>query len=186
MKLHSIILSLSILLIAQTAFAQCGSSKSKHHASHSWSHHDDLVDVVSNNENFGTLTVALKTAELVSTLQKEGPFTVFAPSNAAFDKLPDGTVEGLLKPESKGQLTKILTYHVVEGTFYAKDLINAIQNSNGQYQIKTVSGGRLTASLRGSTVIITDETGARTAVLQTDVNASNGVAHVIDSVLLPK
>lgn len=186
MKLHSIILSLVFIVLAQASFAQCGSSKSKHQASYTWNQHEDIIDIVSGNDNFATLTVAVKTAGLVSTLQGEGPFTVFAPTNAAFAKLPDGTVETLLKPESKDQLTKILNYHVVAGEFLAKDVINAIKSSNGKFEIKTVSGDRLIASLQGDTVILTDETGAKAAVLQTDIEASNGVAHVIDSVVLPK
>ena len=185
MKLHSIILSLAFILVTQTLTAQCG-SKSHHARQASYTHLQDLVDIVSNNDNFGTLTVAVKTAGLVSTLQSDGPFTVFAPTNAAFAKLPDGTVATLLKPENKDQLTKILTYHVVAGEFKAKDVFNAIQSSGGRFEIKTVSGDKLIASLEGDTVILTDETGAKAAVLQTDIDASNGVAHVIDSVVLPK
>ena len=184
MKLHSIILSFIFVLSASAAFAQCSSSKTTHQAS--WNGHNDLVEIVTGNDNFGTLTVALKTAGLVSTLQGDGPFTVFAPTNAAFAKLPAGTVETLLKPENKDQLTKILTYHVVAGEFFAKDVINAIKASNGKFQIETISGDRLIASLQGDTVILTDETGAKAAILQTDIDASNGVAHVIDSVVLPK
>jgi len=186
MKLHSLILSLIFIGIANLGLAQCSSHKNTHAKQASWSQHEDLIDIVTSNDNFATLTVAVKTAGLVGTLQGDGPFTVFAPTNAAFAKLPDGTVQTLLKPESKEQLTKILTYHVIAGEFYARDVINAIKSSNGSFEIKTVSGDRLIASLSGDTVILTDETGAKSAILQTDIKASNGVAHVIDSVVLPK
>lgn len=187
MKLHSIFTALIFIAFTQMATAQCGSSKSHHQTKQtSWSHQNNLVDIVTGNDNFGTLTVALKTAGLVSTLESDGPFTVFAPTNAAFAKLPDGTVASLLRPESKDQLTKILTYHVVAGEFLAKDVINAIKSSGGEFVIKTVSGDKLVASMQDGTVILTDEAGGKSAVLQTDIDASNGVAHVIDSVVLPK
>jgi len=185
MKLHSIILGLFILLTSQAALAQCG-SKSKHNVHRSsWSQNEDLVDIVSSNESFGTLTVALKTAGLVKSLKADGPFTVFAPSNAAFAKLPEGTVETLLKPENKDKLGKILGYHVVAGNFNAGDIINAIKASNGSFEIETLSGDTLKATLSSGTVILVDEMSNRSAVLQTDINASNGIAHVIDSVVLP-
>lgn len=185
MNLRSIFLSLTFVLIFQGLQAQCGSSKA-HARTASYTHHNNLVDLVTGSDDFSTLTVALKTADLVGTLQGDGPFTVFAPTNSAFSKLPEGTVESLLKPESKETLTKILTYHVVAGEFFAKDVVNAIKASNGKFEIKTVSGDKLIASLSGDTVILTDETGAKSAVLKTDLDASNGVAHVIDSVVLPK
>ena len=131
------------------------------------------------------MLTAVKTADLVNTLEGNGPFTVFAPVNAAFSKLPEGTVKTLLLPESKSTLTKILTYHVVAGEFKAKDVINAINASGGEFSIKTVSGDILKATLRNGSVILTDEKGGVTAVTTTDVNASNGVIHIIDSVLLP-
>jgi len=185
MKLHSTIFSLLFLFSFQFLSAQCGSHKKSHHAS-SWNNHSDLVDIVSNSDDFSTLTVALKTAGLVKTLQGDGPFTVFAPTNAAFAKLPDGTVASLLKPNSKSQLSKVLTYHVIEGRFTAKDVINGIKSSNGKFEIQTVSGDKLIASLESNTVLLTDENGNKSAILQTDLDASNGIAHVIDSVVLPQ
>jgi len=119
-------------------------------------------------------------------LQSKGPFTVFAPTNAAFDKLPQGTVESLLKPENKAKLAAILTYHVVAGKLEAKDVIAAIKKGNGKAVLTTVQGGKLTASLDGAKLVITDEKGGKSTVTATDLNASNGVIHVVDSVLLPK
>ncbi|MBT8233220.1 MAG: fasciclin domain-containing protein [Saprospiraceae bacterium] len=184
MKLQSIILSLSFILLSNLAIAQCGSHSKTSNAS--WNHQSDLVDIVSGSNDFTTLTVALKTAGLVKTLQGDGPFTVFAPTNSAFAKLPDGTVATLLKPENKSQLSKILTYHVVEGRFTARDIINAIKSSDGSFEVKAVSGDRLTASIQNDTVILTDENGNKSAVLKTDLDSSNGIAHVIDSVVLPQ
>lgn len=184
MKFQTFIFALTFIFASQVSNAQCGSHK-KNNRNISWNHHSDLVDIVSGSNDFSTLTVALKTAGLVKTLQSEGPFTVFAPSNSAFAKLPDGTVESLLKPGSKDKLTKILTYHVIAGEFNAKDIINGIKSSNGKFEVETVSGDRLIASLQGDTVLLTDENGNKSAVLKTDLNASNGIAHVIDSVVLP-
>ena len=172
------------ILSFQLLNAQCDSHKKSSHSS-SWNNHSDLVDIVSNSDDFSTLTVALKTAGLVKTLQGDGPFTVFAPTNAAFAKLPDGTVASLLKPNNKTKLSKILTYHVIEGRFTAKDVINGIKSSNGKFEIQTVSGGKLIATLDSNTVLLTDENGNKSAILQTDLDASNGIAHVIDSVVLP-
>lgn len=186
MKLHTVILVALIILSSTSVQSQCNTNSNHHAQKTSWHDRDNLIDVVSDNDNFGTLSVAVKTAGLASTLESEGPFTVFAPTNNAFAKLPDGTVESLLKPESRNQLKNILSYHVVQGEFLARDVINAIKSSNGKFEIETVNGGILTASLQGDTVILTDETGSRSAILQTDVKSSNGVAHVIDSVVLPK
>ena len=151
----------------------------------SWHGGNDIIDIASGSDDFGTLTAAVKTAGLVETLQGDGPFTVFAPTNTAFAKLPDGTVASLLRPENKKALTEVLTYHVVAGEFKAKDVVNAIQSSGGKFTVETVSGGELTASLSNGTVILTDEKGRSAAVTQTDVDASNGVVHVIDTVVLP-
>lgn len=185
MKLRSIIFSLTLLFSFNLLNAQCGSHKKSSHTS-SWNNHSDLVDIVSNSDDFSTLTVALKTAGLVKTLQSDGPFTVFAPTNAAFAKLPDGTVSSLLKPNNKSQLSKVLTYHVIEGRFTAKDVINGIKSSDGKFEIQTVSGDKLIASIESDTVLLTDENGNKSAILQTDLDASNGIAHVIDSVVLPQ
>lgn len=147
---------------------------------------DTIVSVAASNDNFTTLVAAVKAAGLVDTLNGEGPFTVFAPVNDAFGKLPKGTVADLLKPENKKLLTAILTYHVVAGEFKAKDVLAAIKANNGKFDIKTVQGGTLTASLKNGKVILTDVKGNTSTVVITDVAASNGVVHAIDTVVMPK
>ncbi len=145
-----------------------------------------IVGVAAGNENFSTLVAAVKAAGLVDTLSSDGPFTVFAPTNAAFAKLPEGTVASLLKPENKGTLTAVLTYHVVAGKFDAAAVVGAIKANNGSFVVKTVQGGSLTASLKGDNVILTDEKGNVSTVVIADVAASNGIIHAIDSVVMPK
>jgi len=145
----------------------------------------NIVGVAAGNENFSTLVAAVKAANLVETLSGNGPFTVFAPVNAAFDKLPEGTVAGLLKPENKESLTTILTYHVVAGKFMAADVVKAIEDNEGKFTIATVQGGTLTASLSDGNVILTDTKGNTSKIIITDVAASNGVIHAIDSVVMP-
>lgn len=145
----------------------------------------NIVENAVNSADHTTLVAAVKAAGLVETLSSKGPFTVFAPVNSAFDKLPAGTVETLLKPENKGTLTKILTYHVIAGNFSAKDVIGAIKKGNGKAEFTTVSGGKLYGSLDGKKVVLTDEKGGKATVTIADVKQSNGVIHVIDSVVLP-
>ncbi|MBI2272388.1 MAG: fasciclin domain-containing protein [Bacteroidetes bacterium] len=145
-----------------------------------------VVDIAVGSKDHTTLVAAVKAADLVSTLQSAGPFTVFAPTNAAFAKLPAGTVENLLKAENKATLAKILTYHVVAGNLDAAAVVKAIIDGNGKVVVKTVSGGNLTASLKDGKVILTDENGATATVVATDLKAGNGVIHVIDGVVLPK
>lgn len=145
-----------------------------------------VVDVAVGSKDHSTLVVAVKAADLVSTLQGKGPFTVFAPTNEAFAKLPKGTVENLLKTENKATLAKILTYHVVAGNLDAAAVITAIKDGKGKVTLKTVSGGTLTASLKNGKVILTDEKGGIATVTATDLKAGNGVVHVIDTVLMPK
>jgi uncharacterized surface protein with fasciclin (FAS1) repeats len=144
-----------------------------------------IVGVAASNDNFTTLVAAVKAADLVSTLNSEGPFTVFAPTNAAFAKLPEGTVETLLKAENKGTLTSILTYHVVAGEFKAAAVLEAIEKNNGSFTIPTVNGEKLTASLRDGKVVLKDSKGNYSTVIMTDVDASNGVIHAIDTVVMP-
>jgi uncharacterized surface protein with fasciclin (FAS1) repeats len=144
-----------------------------------------IVGVAVANENFTTLVATVKAAGLVETLSGSGPFTVFAPLNSAFEKLPAGTVEGLLKPESKDALTSILTYHVVAGKFMAADVVKAIGDHNGSFSIPTVQGGTLTATIVDGSVILTDAKGNASKVVLTDVTASNGVIHAIDTVVMP-
>lgn len=145
-----------------------------------------VVDVAVSSKDHSTLVVAVKAADLVSTLQSAGPFTVFAPTNEAFAKLPKGTVENLLKPENKATLTKILTYHVIAGNLDAAAVVKAITDGKGKVTLKTVSGGKLIASLKNGKVILTDEKGGTAIVTATDLKAENGVVHVIDTVLMPK
>jgi uncharacterized surface protein with fasciclin (FAS1) repeats len=146
----------------------------------------DVVDIAIGSADHTTLVAAVKAADLVSTLKGAGPFTVFAPTNAAFAKLPEGTVESLLKPENKAQLAKILTYHVVSGNIDAAGVMAAIKSGKGKAVLTTVSGGKLTASLDKDKVKLTDEAGNSAFVTATDLKGSNGIVHVIDGVVLPK
>lgn len=145
----------------------------------------NIVANAVNSKDHTTLVAAVKAAGLVDTLEGPGPFTVFAPVNAAFDKLPAGTVDTLLKPENKNQLVNVLTYHVVAGKVSSADLVNMIKKGHGKAELKTVEGGTLTASLMGGKVMLTDEKGGMATVTIADVYQSNGVIHVVDSVLLP-
>jgi uncharacterized surface protein with fasciclin (FAS1) repeats len=145
----------------------------------------DIVDNAVNSADHTTLVAAVKAAGLVQTLKGKGPFTVFAPTNAAFDKLPAGTVETLVKPENKEMLTRILTYHVVAGKYDAKKLMKEIKKGNGTATLKTVSGGTLMAMMVGNSVVLKDEKGNTSTVTIADVRQSNGVIHVIDTVVMP-
>jgi len=155
-------------------------------SSAAFSQSKDVVDIAIGSADHTTLVAAVKAADLVTTLKGKGPFTVFAPTNAAFDKLPEGTVAGLLKPESKAQLAKILTYHVVSGNLDAAAVTAAIKSGNGKAVITTVSGGKLTVSLDNGKVKLVDENGNAAYVTAADLKGSNGVVHVIDAVVLPK
>lgn len=146
----------------------------------------DIIDNAVNSADHTTLVAAVKAAGLVETLKGKGPFTVFAPTNAAFDKLPAGTVDTLLQPENKGMLTNILTYHVLAGRFDSKTIMSKIKAGKGKAWFKTVSGGTLTAWMDGGSLVIADEKGEQSRVTIADVFQSNGVIHVVDSVLLPK
>jgi uncharacterized surface protein with fasciclin (FAS1) repeats len=146
----------------------------------------DVVDIAIGSADHTTLVTAVKAADLVGTLKGKGPFTVFAPTNAAFAKLPAGTVESLLKPESKSKLATILTYHVVSGNLDAAAVIAAVNAGKGKAEVTTVSGGKLTVTLEGNKVKLTDENGKSAFVTAADLKGSNGVVHVIDGVVLPK
>jgi uncharacterized surface protein with fasciclin (FAS1) repeats len=146
----------------------------------------DIVDNAVNSKDHTTLVAAVKAAGLVETLKSAGPFTVFAPTNDAFAKLPAGTVDNLLKPENKASLTKVLTYHVVAGKMDAADLAKAIKAGGGKATLKTVAGGTLTASMKGKNIMLSDENGGMATVTISDVYQKNGVIHVINSVVLPK
>ncbi len=145
----------------------------------------DIIDNAVNSKDHTTLVAAVKAADLVSTLKGPGPFTVFAPTNEAFAKLGD-TVNTLLKPENKETLKKVLTYHVVAGKFTAADVQKAVETGGGKAELKTVSGGILTAKLSGDDVILTDEKGGSAKVTVPDVIQLNGVIHVVDAVVQPK
>ena len=145
----------------------------------------DIVDNAVNSKDHTTLVAAVKAAGLVDTLKSTGPFTVFAPTNSAFNALPAGTVDTLLKPENKATLTKVLTYHVVSGNFDSKAIAKAIKKGKGKATFKTVAGGTLTASMNGKSLVITDEKGGKSTVTIADVRQSNGIIHVVDAVLLP-
>ena len=146
----------------------------------------NIVENAVNSNDHTTLVAAVKAAGLVETLTSAGPFTVFAPTNAAFNLLPAGTVESLVKPENKATLASILTYHVVSGKFSAKDIVKMIKAGKGKAEIKTVSGGILTATRKGNKIMVKDSKGGVALVTIANVNQSNGVIHVIDHVLLPK
>jgi uncharacterized surface protein with fasciclin (FAS1) repeats len=145
----------------------------------------DIVDNAVNSKDHTTLVAAVKAAGLVDTLKSPGPFTVFAPTNAAFAALPPGTVDTLLKPENKGTLTTVLTYHVVPGRMDAAALMSAINAGGGKAMLKTASGGTLTATMSGGKVMVTDAKGGMATVTIANVYQSNGVIHVVDKVLLP-
>ena len=179
-KLSSIALALVMSVSTVTAIAQVTVGGAPMSAN------KDIIDNAVNSKDHTTLVAAIKAAGLVETLKGPGPFTVFAPTNAAFTALPAGTVDTLLKPESKPALTKVLTYHVVAGKMDAASLTKAITAGGGKASLKTVSGGTLTAMAAGGKVTVTDESGGSANVTIADVMQSNGVIHVVDKVLLPK
>lgn len=145
----------------------------------------NIVENAVNSADHTTLVAAVKAADLVGTLSSAGPFTVFAPTNAAFAKLPAGTVDTLVKPENKATLTKILTYHVVAGNMDSKSIAKAIKKGNGKAELTTVAGGKLWAMMDGANLILTDEKGGKSMVTIADVRQSNGVIHVVDTVVMP-
>ena len=161
-------------------------------AAHQHSHHGQsaragrtVVDLAVGSPDFSTLVTAVQAAGLAETLSGKGPFTVFAPTNAAFAKLPAGTVDTLVQPANREQLTRVLTYHVVPGRINAAQLTQRIRRGGGTATLTTVQGGKLTARLRGSTVVLTDAKGGTSRVTKTNLNASNGVIHAIDTVVMP-
>ncbi len=147
---------------------------------------NDIVDVAAGSNDHTTLVQAIRAADLVTTLKGKGPFTVFAPTNSAFANLPKGTLDDLLKPENKSKLAGILTYHVVSGNLNEKAILAAIQDGNGKSILTTVAGEKLTATIVNGKVVLTDEKGGKATVSATNLEATNGVIHVIGAVLLPK
>lgn len=182
-KLSSVVVAVVMsvsALSAVSAFAQVTVGGAPMYAS------KDIIDNAVNSKDHTTLVAAVKAAGLVDTLKGPGPFTVFAPTNAAFAALPAGTVDTLLKPENKPALTKVLTYHVVAGKMDAAMLKKAVMDGGGKATLPTVSGGTLIAMASGGGVSVMDESGGTAHVTTADVNQSNGVIHVMDKVLLPK
>lgn len=175
---------LSLCVSASSAFAQCHNSHAKARTV-SYTHGKDIVDIAASADDFTTLVAAVKAADLVSTLKSDGPFTVFAPTNDAFDKLPKGTVESLLEPKAKEKLTTILAYHVIPTKISAEMLVMAIEATGGNFQMKTVAGSTLTATIKNGRPALVDAQGNTSYIIKTDVNASNGTIHVIDTVVLP-
>jgi uncharacterized surface protein with fasciclin (FAS1) repeats len=179
-KLASIGLAIAMSVTAASAFAQVMVGGAPMLAS------KDIIDNAVNSKDHTTLVAAVKAAGLVETLKGPGPFTVFAPTNAAFAALPAGTVDTLLKPENKAMLSGILTYHVVAGKMDAAAITKAIADGKGSAMLKTVAGGTLTAKAAGGKVMVMDEKGGSSTVTIADVYQSNGVIHVVDKVLLSK
>ncbi|MBL8180963.1 MAG: fasciclin domain-containing protein [Blastocatellia bacterium] len=145
-----------------------------------------IVGIAAGSADHTTLVAAVKAAGLVDTLNGAGPFTVFAPVNGAFDKLPAGTVATLLKPENKAMLTGILTYHVVAGNLDSKAVAKAIKKGGGKVELTTVAGGKLWAMMDGKNVVLKDEKGGMSTITAVDLKGSNGVIHVIDTIVMPK
>ena len=196
-----ILKTFTVLAFAGLLFASCGESKknteevvvetevaevSNEMAMSEVQETPTIVGVAAGNENFSTLVAAVKAADLVDALNGEGPLTVFAPTNAAFAELPEGTVASLLMPENKSTLAGILTYHVVAGKFEAAAVIDAINSNEGKFTVDTLNGGQITLSLNDGKVILTDANGGTSTVDIADVADSNGVIHAIDSVCMPK
>lgn len=189
MKTSRLLISLTLALVLMTApfiFANNNEPVKKDTKNEIVMANDaTIVGVAASNDNFSTLVAAVKAADLVETLNSEGPFTVFAPTNDAFSKLPEGTVDSLLKEESKATLTSILTYHVVAGKFAAKDVLKAIGDNGGKFVITTVNGEKLTAHIKDGNVMLKDAKGNGSTIIMTDVAASNGIIHAIDTVVIP-
>ena len=186
-KIRSIMLLAATVLLTASVFAQKNKSMEKTVMVGGAAMYPtkNIIENAVNSKDHTTLVAAVKAAGLVETLQGAGPFTVFAPTNEAFDRLPAGTVDNLLKPENKAKLAGILTYHVVAGRISSKELAMMIKKGNGTATLKTVAGGTLVASMKNDKIIIKDEQGEWGYISIADVNQSNGVIHVIDKVLLP-
>lgn len=176
-------LMVSVLLLSSSSFAQ---NKSVMVGGAAMYPSKNIVENAVNSKDHTTLVAAVKAAGLVETLQSAGPFTVFAPTNEAFNKLPQEAVSSLLKPENKSALTSVLTYHVVPGAISSQALTSMIKKNGGTYTAKTVQGGELKFMMKGKNIFITDEKGGMSKITIADVNQSNGVIHVVNTVLMPK
>ncbi|MEP3420575.1 MAG: fasciclin domain-containing protein [Erythrobacter sp.] len=170
---------------ATTGLAAIATTPVSAHHHNSANQSPNIVQTAQSTGVHETLVAAVVAADLAGTLSNPGPFTVFAPTDTAFAKLPDGTVATLLRPENKGQLTNVLVYHAVSGSVTSSDLVNLINRHGGEATIETLAGVELTARLSGDTIVITDAAGRATAVTTADVNTSNGIIHVTDGVFLP-
>lgn len=170
-------------LAGAAALAFAAPAMAQHH--HSTNNTPNIVQTAASADQFSTLVAAVQAAELGGALSGDGPFTVFAPTNTAFNALPAGTVDTLLQPRNRDTLTSILTYHVVAGRVSANDLIGMIRAGDGHARITTLSGETLIARLNNGSVVLTDQADRQVLVTQTDINTSNGVIHVLDRVLLP-
>jgi uncharacterized surface protein with fasciclin (FAS1) repeats len=184
-------LSLAVLLLAGIALSSAAQGNMKKEKSvmvggAAMYPSKNIIENAVNSQDHTTLVAAVQAAGLVETLQSAGPFTVFAPTNAAFGLLPEGTVETLVKPENKGTLTSILTYHVVPGRLDSKELAKWIKKGEGTTELTTVAGGKIWLMAKGKEIWIKDEKGGMALVTIADVNQSNGVIHVVDHVLMPK
>jgi len=183
-QIKKLVLAAITIVLVNASFAQMEKTKMVGGAAMYPS--KNIVENAVNSKDHTTLVAAVKAAGLVATLQSAGPFTVFAPTNEAFNALPAGTVDNLLKPESKAALTGVLTYHVVAGKLTSVELAKLIKEGNGKATLKTVAGGNLMVMMQGKKIAIKDESGNVAYVTIKDVNQSNGVIHVVDHVLLPK
>jgi len=183
-QIKKLVLAAIAIVLVNASFAQMEKTKMVGGAAMYPS--KNIVENAVNSKDHTTLVAAVKAAGLVATLQSAGPFTVFAPTNEAFSALPAGTVDNLLKPESKAALTGVLTYHVVAGKLTSVELAKLIKEGNGKATLKTVAGGNLMVMMQGKKIAIKDESGNVAYVTIKDVNQSNGVIHVVDHVLLPK
>lgn len=179
-------LFIAAIALAATAFGPSTFAQTKMVGGAAMYPTKDIVDNAVNSKDHTTLVAAVKAAGLVETLKGKGPFTVFAPTNEAFDKLPKGTVEALVKPENKATLTKILTYHVVAGKLSAADLAAKVKAGKGSAELTTVQGGKLWVKADGSKLYLVDEKGEKSWITIADVFQSNGVIHVVNTVVMPK
>lgn len=178
-------LKIQLVLVMSVIITTLSYGQTKMEVSTEMSPPKNIVETAVDSEVHTTLVAAIKAADLVNYLSSDGPFTVFAPTNTAFQNLPDGTVEYLLKPENIKQLQAVLTYHVIAGKFSASDVVAAIKKGDGKVELKTVNGGMITAMLDGKSVKIKDSKGNVATVTIADMDQTNGVIHVIDTVLLP-
>jgi uncharacterized surface protein with fasciclin (FAS1) repeats len=185
-RLKLLPLAILSLIISSVSFAQMGKEKTVEVGGAAMYPGKNIVENAVNSKDHTTLVAAVKAADLVGTLQSDGPFTVFAPVNNAFDKLPAGTVETLLKPENKQKLVAVLTYHVVAGKWDSKSIAKMIKDGNGTAEVTTVAGGKLWIMMDGKDIVLKDENGGMAKITIKDVYQKNGVIHVIDSVMLPE